>query len=203
MTRSPHRSGRASSERQILAESEATREPVLPIPQTHALPAQRQRNLTHQDRMLRVRQHPERQLVSGNVLFRHLSLPHGVKPSVLRFPAPAGPHEDRPTLQARPGAAMGHFLEASARLLVEFLTPPGGLVLDPFGGWFSTALACEESGYRWVAPGDDGRVRRRRRYAPERPAGLSRLVRPGRMKPREGTAQLNFAFCEIVDENPK
>ncbi|MDN8617174.1 site-specific DNA-methyltransferase [Variovorax ginsengisoli] len=38
-----------------------------------------------------------------------------------------------------------------ARLLVEFLTPPGGLVLDPFGGWLSTALACEEAGYRWMA----------------------------------------------------
>lgn len=38
-----------------------------------------------------------------------------------------------------------------ARLLVEFLTPPGGLVLDPFGGWLSTALACEEAGYPWVA----------------------------------------------------
>jgi hypothetical protein len=38
-----------------------------------------------------------------------------------------------------------------ARLLVEFLTPPGGLVLDPFGGWLSTALACEEAGYPWLA----------------------------------------------------
>lgn len=38
-----------------------------------------------------------------------------------------------------------------ARLLVEFLTPPGGLVLDPFGGWLSTALACEEAGYPWIA----------------------------------------------------
>jgi site-specific DNA-methyltransferase (cytosine-N4-specific) len=39
-----------------------------------------------------------------------------------------------------------------ARLLVEFiLTPPGGLVLDPFGGWLSTALACEEAGYLWLA----------------------------------------------------
>ncbi|WP_198161218.1 MULTISPECIES: site-specific DNA-methyltransferase [unclassified Variovorax] len=38
-----------------------------------------------------------------------------------------------------------------AKLLVEFLTPPGGLVLDPFGGWCSTALACEEAGYRWMA----------------------------------------------------
>ncbi|OUM04499.1 site-specific DNA-methyltransferase [Variovorax sp. JS1663] len=38
-----------------------------------------------------------------------------------------------------------------AKLLVEFLTPPGGLVLDPFGGWCSTAMACEEAGYRWMA----------------------------------------------------
>jgi site-specific DNA-methyltransferase (cytosine-N4-specific) len=38
-----------------------------------------------------------------------------------------------------------------ARLLVQFLTPPDGLVLDPFSGWLSTALACEEAGYRWIA----------------------------------------------------
>jgi len=38
-----------------------------------------------------------------------------------------------------------------ARLLVEFLTPPGGLVLDPFAGWMSTALACEEAGRPWIA----------------------------------------------------
>ncbi len=37
-----------------------------------------------------------------------------------------------------------------AKLLVEFLTPPGGLVLDPFGGWGSTAMACDEAGYRWI-----------------------------------------------------
>ncbi len=38
-----------------------------------------------------------------------------------------------------------------ARLLVEFLVPPDGLVLDPFGGWLTTALACEQAGRRWLA----------------------------------------------------
>ncbi|WP_454909832.1 DNA methyltransferase [Variovorax gossypii] len=38
-----------------------------------------------------------------------------------------------------------------ARLLVEFLTPPDALVVDIFGGWLSTALACEEAGRRWIA----------------------------------------------------
>lgn len=38
-----------------------------------------------------------------------------------------------------------------ARMLVEFLVPPDGLVIDPFGGWLTTALACEQAGRRWVA----------------------------------------------------
>ncbi|MFZ3116934.1 MAG: DNA methyltransferase [Variovorax sp.] len=38
-----------------------------------------------------------------------------------------------------------------ARLLVEFLVPPDGMVLDLFGGWLTTALACEQSGRRWIA----------------------------------------------------
>lgn len=40
---------------------------------------------------------------------------------------------------------------ALARLLVEFLTPPGSLIADLFGGWLSTALACEEANRRWIA----------------------------------------------------
>jgi len=36
------------------------------------------------------------------------------------------------------------------RHLVRLVTPPGGLVLDPFLGSGSTAIACEMEGFRWV-----------------------------------------------------
>ena len=36
------------------------------------------------------------------------------------------------------------------RHLVRLVTPPGGLVLDPFGGSGTTALACEAEGFRWI-----------------------------------------------------
>lgn len=36
------------------------------------------------------------------------------------------------------------------RHLVRLVTPPGGLVLDPFGGSGSTALAAEREGFRWI-----------------------------------------------------
>lgn len=67
-------------------------------------------------------------------------------------------HVSREVEKTRKGAkALGLPLHGAlmpvklARLLVEFLTPPGGLVLDPFSGWGSTAMACEEAGYRWMA----------------------------------------------------
>lgn len=37
-----------------------------------------------------------------------------------------------------------------AKMLVEFFCPPGGLVVDPFAGSFTTALAAEETGRRWI-----------------------------------------------------
>lgn len=36
------------------------------------------------------------------------------------------------------------------RHLVRLVTPPGGVVLDPFLGSGSTALACEAEGFRWI-----------------------------------------------------
>jgi len=36
------------------------------------------------------------------------------------------------------------------RHLVRLVTPPGGLVLDPFGGSGTTALACEAEGFHWI-----------------------------------------------------
>jgi site-specific DNA-methyltransferase (adenine-specific) len=36
------------------------------------------------------------------------------------------------------------------RHLVRLVTPPGGLVLDPFLGSGTTALAAESEGFRWV-----------------------------------------------------
>lgn len=38
-----------------------------------------------------------------------------------------------------------------ASFLVEFLTEPGDLVVDPFAGSFTTALAAERLGRRWLA----------------------------------------------------
>lgn len=37
-----------------------------------------------------------------------------------------------------------------AKFLVEFLSRPGDLVADPFGGWNTTGLAAELSGRRWI-----------------------------------------------------
>ena len=40
---------------------------------------------------------------------------------------------------------------ALAEFLVGFLTAPGDLVVDPFGGWFTTAAAAEKLGRRWLS----------------------------------------------------
>lgn len=48
---------------------------------------------------------------------------------------------------AEHGAAMPLSL---ARFLVEFLTEPGDLIVDPFAGWFTTAKAAEITGRRWL-----------------------------------------------------
>lgn len=37
-----------------------------------------------------------------------------------------------------------------AKMYVEFLTEPGDLVADPFGGSMTTAKACEELGRQWI-----------------------------------------------------
>lgn len=39
---------------------------------------------------------------------------------------------------------------ALAKFLVEYLSEAGQLVADPFSGWFTTALAAEMTGRRWV-----------------------------------------------------
>lgn len=41
--------------------------------------------------------------------------------------------------------------QALAEFLVGFLTAPGELVVDPFGGWFTTAAAAEKLGRRWLS----------------------------------------------------
>lgn len=37
-----------------------------------------------------------------------------------------------------------------AEFLIDFLSAPGDLVIDPFGGWFTTAAAAEKLGRRWL-----------------------------------------------------
>ncbi len=36
------------------------------------------------------------------------------------------------------------------RYLVRLVTPPGGLVLDPFLGSGTTAIACHLEGFQWI-----------------------------------------------------
>jgi site-specific DNA-methyltransferase (adenine-specific) len=36
------------------------------------------------------------------------------------------------------------------RHIIEQWVPPGGVVLDPFLGSGTTAIACEQSGRRWL-----------------------------------------------------
>jgi len=37
-----------------------------------------------------------------------------------------------------------------AEFLVNYLCPPGGVTVDPFGGWGTTAMAAEKTGRRWI-----------------------------------------------------
>ena len=39
---------------------------------------------------------------------------------------------------------------ALAEHVVRFATEPGQLVVDPFGGWATTALAAERNARRWI-----------------------------------------------------
>lgn len=41
--------------------------------------------------------------------------------------------------------------KAIIQYLVKLITPPGGIVLDPFLGSGTTAVVCEERGIKWVA----------------------------------------------------
>jgi hypothetical protein len=36
------------------------------------------------------------------------------------------------------------------KYLITLITPPGGTVLDCFGGSGTTAIACEELGFKWL-----------------------------------------------------
>lgn len=36
------------------------------------------------------------------------------------------------------------------KYLITLITPPRGIVLDPFGGSGTTALACESLNFRWI-----------------------------------------------------
>lgn len=40
---------------------------------------------------------------------------------------------------------------ALARFLIEFLSEPGDMIADPFGGSFTTAKAAELLGRRWLS----------------------------------------------------
>jgi DNA modification methylase len=40
---------------------------------------------------------------------------------------------------------------ALAKFIIEFLTEPGQMVIDPFAGWFTAPLAAELTGRRWIA----------------------------------------------------
>lgn len=39
---------------------------------------------------------------------------------------------------------------ALAKFLVEYLSEPGQVVADPFSGWFTSLLAAEQTGRRWI-----------------------------------------------------
>lgn len=73
--------------------------------------------------------------------------------NVLHFPHEAGKPaaEFRDAVQASGLPAHGALMpRALARFLIEFLTPPGALVADLFGGWLTTAIEAEATGRRWV-----------------------------------------------------
>lgn len=40
---------------------------------------------------------------------------------------------------------------ALAKTIVQWLCPKGGLVVDPFGGYFTTGSACEQTGRQWIS----------------------------------------------------
>lgn len=76
-----------------------------------------------------------------------------IERNVLRYPhrcadqRPARDEAKRLGLPAH-GAAMPLAL---AKFLIEFLTRPGQLVWEPFGGWLTIARAAEVTGRRWIA----------------------------------------------------
>ena len=63
---------------------------------------------------------------------------------------------------------------ALMRWLVRLVTPPGGLVLDPFAGSGTTGIACALEGFRFLGveqdPGYAAIARRRIRWAALHPA---------------------------------
>lgn len=65
-----------------------------------------------------------------------------------------GPRMERSVIYARSchGSAV-HPTQKPIEILaplIEYSCPPGGLVVDPFGGSFSTGVACELSGRRFI-----------------------------------------------------
>lgn len=78
---------------------------------------------------------------------RHASTFFNAYPPVLYFPKAnkADKHDAGPN--HHPTVKSSKLMEA----LVKLVTPPGGLVLDPFAGSGSTAVACIRGGFPWVA----------------------------------------------------
>lgn len=83
------------------------------------------------------------------------------------------------------------------RHLVRLVTPPGGLVLDPFLGSGTTGLACEAEGMRWVG------IERDESYAAQAEARISRglVVIPLRKKveTKEAPAMTGW-YCTYCGE---
>lgn len=65
------------------------------------------------------------------------------------------PKKERPQVEGVPGHPTVKPL-ALMRWLVRLITPPGGIVLDPFAGTGTTAAACLDEGFRYVLIERDG-----------------------------------------------
>ena len=65
------------------------------------------------------------------------------------------PKKERPVVEGLPGHPTVKPLELM-RWLVRLITPPGGLILDPFAGTGTTIQAALLEGFRVIGIDDDG-----------------------------------------------
>jgi site-specific DNA-methyltransferase (adenine-specific) len=117
--------------------TKADREPLLPAPRTGPVPAAMPvRNIK------RCKNCGSKRLAEGG---EHICRA-GCPGKDLEFVEVAA----TPRTNTHPTVKPTALMVALLRHVIRMVTPPGGIILDPFGGSGTTALAAEEEGFGWV-----------------------------------------------------